>query len=467
MKEEQQIIYLSVDHIHTHPENPRKNLGDLTELAESLKKNGCLQNLTVVPIEDKPGEYYALIGNRRHEAAKLAGLTELPCRIVDGMSQREQLSTMLEENMQRNDLTIYEQAQGFQLMLDLGETEDTIAEKTGFSKTTIRRRLNIAKLNQKELQKKETDSHFQLTLTDLYELEKIKDIKVRNKILKEAKNSRELVSMAQTKVAEIKRDEHAKIIGKMLQKLGVTPAPKEVENEQWSDKWKLVKEFNLDKDVPKQINFSKENGNLLYTIWCRNLRVIVKAPKEKRQLSKWELEQKEKAAAKRKIKAILKESTARRKEFIQNIISGKIKPVKDEEMIKEMIWKAMLLLGSSTYESVLRKFYLSKDEYNCTEEEKQAARDTVEKLSVLHQMLIVLHDSMADCNEPFDYNLKFSPNKGQALQKGYEVLALYGWFFENEDEKKVLDGTYELYKQDEKNNDHKSDNGNKTEGDNI
>ena len=153
--EERNIVYIGVDHIHTHPENPRKELGDLTELAESLKKNGCLQNLTVVPIEGKTGEYYALIGNRRHGAAQMAGLTELPCRIVEGMSQREQLSTMLEENMQRNDLTIYEQAQGFQLMLDLGETEDSIAEKTGFSKTTIRHRLNIAKLDQKELKKKE------------------------------------------------------------------------------------------------------------------------------------------------------------------------------------------------------------------------------------------------------------------------------------------------------------------------
>ena len=42
---------------------------------------------------------------------------------------------MLEENIQREDLTVWEQAQGFQMMLDLGETEDTIADKTGFSKT--------------------------------------------------------------------------------------------------------------------------------------------------------------------------------------------------------------------------------------------------------------------------------------------------------------------------------------------
>ena len=56
MEERRDIVYIGIDHIHTHPENPRKDLGDLTELAESMKKQGCLQNLTVVPVEGQPGE---------------------------------------------------------------------------------------------------------------------------------------------------------------------------------------------------------------------------------------------------------------------------------------------------------------------------------------------------------------------------------------------------------------------------
>lgn len=132
--EAKEIVNIGLEHIHPHPDNPRKDLGDLTELAESIKKNGILQNLTVIPKEGEPGECIAIIGHRRSAAAKLAGITEAPCRIVEGMTHKEQVSTMLEENMQRGDLTIWEQAQGFQMMLDLGETEDTIAEKTGFSK---------------------------------------------------------------------------------------------------------------------------------------------------------------------------------------------------------------------------------------------------------------------------------------------------------------------------------------------
>ena len=151
---EKQIVNIAIDHIFPHPDNPRKNLGDLTEIAESIKKRGIMQNLTVVPIEGKPGDYMTLIGHRRCAGAKLAGIKEVPCIIKEGLSKNEQILIMLEENMQRSDLTVFEQAQSFQMMLDLGETETSIAEKTGFSKTTVRHRLNIAKLNQKELQKR-------------------------------------------------------------------------------------------------------------------------------------------------------------------------------------------------------------------------------------------------------------------------------------------------------------------------
>ena len=73
--------------------------------------------VTGEPIEDL---YRVVIGHRRLAAAKLAGLAEVPCAVVE-MTEQEQIATMLLENMQRSDLTVYEQAQGFQMMLDLGE----------------------------------------------------------------------------------------------------------------------------------------------------------------------------------------------------------------------------------------------------------------------------------------------------------------------------------------------------------
>lgn len=186
------IKNIEISRIHPHYNNPRKELGDLTELAESIKKTGILQNLTVVPwfssitgvgaedptIQEEMG-YIAVIGHRRLAAAKLAGLKEVPC-IISDMSYSEQIATMLLENMQRNDLTLYEQAEGFQMMLDLGESVGDISEKTGLSTTTVRRRVKLLDLD-KEKFRQSVDRG--ATLNDYIELEKIEDIDIKNRVL--------------------------------------------------------------------------------------------------------------------------------------------------------------------------------------------------------------------------------------------------------------------------------------------
>ena len=156
------IQEIEVSKLKIHPKNVRQEYRDIDELAESLKTKGVLQNLTVVKNPDEVGTYYVVIGNRRLTAARKAGLSTLPCQISD-MDEKEQVATMLLENMQRNDLTISEQAYGFQYMLDLGETENSISEKTGLSKSTVRHRLNIAKLDREVLRKKEESESFQLS----------------------------------------------------------------------------------------------------------------------------------------------------------------------------------------------------------------------------------------------------------------------------------------------------------------
>ncbi len=123
--------------------------------------------------------YTVIIGHRRVAAAKLAGLEMLPCTVAD-MTEKEQISTMLTENMQRSDLTIPEQAYGFQMMIDMGETVDTIAEKSGFSKSTVRHRLEIAKLPQDKVKKAAAR---QINMADFIALEKVKDPDAKVKLL--------------------------------------------------------------------------------------------------------------------------------------------------------------------------------------------------------------------------------------------------------------------------------------------
>ena len=168
---------IPVSQLVPHPDNPRKELGDLTELAASIEAKGLLQNLMVVPEGDV---YRVIIGHRRLEAAKMAGLDKVPCVIVD-MTPQEQFETMMIENVQRSDLTVYEQAEGFQMMLDMGGTVEKVSQKTGFSETTVRNRVKLLKLDKKEFQKAEQRG---ATLTDYLKLNDIEDPSLRNKVLK-------------------------------------------------------------------------------------------------------------------------------------------------------------------------------------------------------------------------------------------------------------------------------------------
>jgi ParB family chromosome partitioning protein len=158
------IESIDVGRLRPHPLNPRKDLGDLSELAASIRAQGVLQNLTVVPADTQEferlkaecdfdphhagafyeydGDYIVVIGHRRLAAAKLAGLEEIPCAVSD-MPEKEQVATMLSENLQRRDLTLLEESEGIQQLLDFGEGFAGIAAMTGLSETTVRRRARL------------------------------------------------------------------------------------------------------------------------------------------------------------------------------------------------------------------------------------------------------------------------------------------------------------------------------------
>lgn len=191
------LVYLAVEDILPHPKNPRKELGDLTEMAESVKANGIMQNLTVVEVGDLPsdrivelgitaedidqGRYMVVIGHRRLAAANLAGLSEVPCVISD-MSYEDQLATMVTENLQRTDLTPVEQAQGLrQLSMELGLGAAQIAEKTGISESTVRRRLKVAAIAPEQLEKAAKGK--QISIGDLEKVGEINDEELRQKAL--------------------------------------------------------------------------------------------------------------------------------------------------------------------------------------------------------------------------------------------------------------------------------------------
>lgn len=221
MERKPTLTTIAIEKLHPHPDNPRKVIGDVDELADSIKANGILQNLTVVPMNDDWTEFTVIIGHRRLAAAKQAGLTELPCAVVE-MTEKEQLSTMLTENMQRSDLTVYEQAKGFQMLIDLGDSVAEVVEKTGFKESTVRRRLKLAELDEESFK----DSQLrQPTLADYERLNQIKDIDVRNELLKSI-GTNNFDNRLYSAVQKQKTDEEKEKIEKLCLEHGMIKAQK-------------------------------------------------------------------------------------------------------------------------------------------------------------------------------------------------------------------------------------------------
>ena len=446
------IVSIAVENIYQHPDNPRKDLGDLSELSDSIKKKGVMQNLTVIPghwdekLEWHEEGYTLIIGHRRCAAAKMAGLKELPCRIVDDMSKKDQVSTMLEENMQRNDLTIWEQANGFQMMLDLGDTEAQIAEKTGFSKTTIRHRLNIAKLNPKELQKKEKDENFQLTLKDLYELEKIEDVKTRDKVLKAATDSRDLVWKAKQAVTEETKARNKKLFAELFKKAGIKKAPDGAENERYSGKWDILQSWQLDKEeAPKSLKKFKE-GALWVVFWGSEIAVIAPAKKQKKGLSEYEIKEKEKAKAKKELKQRHKTLYAEIDRFLMGIITKEISPLKEDVELYKALTLASIKGNVDYYRGDLANFYSGKGLYELEKDDPEKYKEYLEwekNLSPLH--LAIAHMTSIKKCEMYNYNVEYHQDSAGKVKAIVDFLARYG-FSVSDEEKQMLDGTHELYR---------------------
>jgi ParB family chromosome partitioning protein len=131
---------IPIDEIEPNPDQPRQALGDLTELTASIREKGILEPLLVRRVT---GRFEIIAGERRYRAAVEAGLRELPC-IVRETSDAEMMELALIENLQRKDLTPFEEADGLAVLGEkYGYTHETMAEKLGKSRSSITETLSL------------------------------------------------------------------------------------------------------------------------------------------------------------------------------------------------------------------------------------------------------------------------------------------------------------------------------------
>ena len=135
---------IPVSQIEPNPDQPRVEIGDLTDLSSSIKEKGVLEPLLVKPNND--GTWMIIAGERRWRAATRAGLREVPCIELD-LDEKSVAEIALIENMQRKDLTVWEEADGLaNLASRYGHTHEEISKKIGKSRTTVTESLTIAGL---------------------------------------------------------------------------------------------------------------------------------------------------------------------------------------------------------------------------------------------------------------------------------------------------------------------------------
>lgn len=441
---------IRIENLRNHPKNLRKKYGDLRELTASIKENGILQNLVVVPDPKNNETYLVVAGNCRLRAAKKAGLETVPCNITD-MSEKTQVLTMLNENMQRKDLTFLEEANGIQMCLeDFGMKMPELASATGLSVSTIRSRKNIAQLDAEIVREKLNDTSFQLSIGNLNALTKIKDIEKRNEILQTATDSKNLICKVNQAVEDELIEKNYEILAARAEEEGITLN----EDVSYQDlntpsKWDHITYISLAKELPDNLLPSTDGEEistegLFYKREYRSFHIFRKHKRQKHEPTEEELKAQE---LKKNIKCIAELKNNMFDEmgnFIRNLVDGSIPEIDDISTVFLPLWTLLVeIQASPAYWKMVSVLY--NCEFNkIPAEEKDTAMEYVKGLPMYQQLLINAFYSI-HTYELANYQGLYNKRTGDLLLILYDVLNKFGFTFTTEEYDEVMIGTHELY----------------------
>ncbi|MBR3970924.1 MAG: ParB/RepB/Spo0J family partition protein [Ruminococcus sp.] len=158
-KQVNKVVEIEICRIIPNPNQPRRDFkeSEIVALAESISQNGILQPLSVRKIADK---YEIIAGERRLRAAKMCELHHVPCIVYD-MNDRDSAILAIVENIQRQDLSFFEEATAIEKLIEYyGLTQEEAASKLGKAQSTVANKLRILRLTEAE---REIVSKFNLT----------------------------------------------------------------------------------------------------------------------------------------------------------------------------------------------------------------------------------------------------------------------------------------------------------------
>ncbi len=234
------IRNIPIEKIMPNDFQPRKDLGELQELMESIKEIGLLEPIIVRP---KEGNFEIIAGERRYRAALMAGVKELPC-VEHDIPDNEALELSIIENIQRKDLSVFEEAQSLKSLADVyGYTHQEIAQKVCKSRVTVTELVRLTDMPSEIIARCQGLKINSKTF--LLELAKLEDEKLMKKTLDEY----EIGSFSRDAIKEQRK---GIVKEKKLQKKSEKKGQRNIKFKITSDDKRIKIGFNFKKEVSKE-----------------------------------------------------------------------------------------------------------------------------------------------------------------------------------------------------------------------
>lgn len=237
-------------------------------------------------------------------------------------------------------------------------------------------------------------------------------------------------------------DAVAKKVIELAEKRGIKLAS-DYANHRWDNTYTTVKDISLEEKAPERLRIG-DDGELFYCREFRTIKILKKTPKKAKTPSKAELEQKDREKKIKEIKRSTKEIVSKVTDFVNNLLSGKIEPLKETDELLRTIWEAMLATGAYISESALVSFISGKEKYQVSKEEREATMQIMKNTQISLQMLALLPDSLKGI-DLVDWQGYYNQEKAGTFKMVIRALVPYGFSITEEAEKQILDGTHELY----------------------
>lgn len=331
-------------------------------------------------------------------------------------------------------------------MLDLGETVETLSDKTGFSKSTIYHRLNIAKLDQGVLKEKEDDEAFQLTLKDMYELERVEDVDERNKILSQASSSENLKYRIEQNIRDKQREKKGEELVALLKEKGVQQS--EIDMRGYTPGYENVDSislWNLEDAVLPEL---PEDTSDLVFYHCPGSYIAIKRKIEEPEEDDSSNKKSSELASR------IRDNTSRLNniehnfwehfgEFVDMTVHGKIQLKDDLQVINSLIVIGMQMgFSSFSFRNLCNRIDEHYQDY--VGEEKKNVERMAQNLPVTVYILCALHNNMTYKNIYNSWNNELNTEYAMLVYKLVMETKHMG-FVPDDDEFKLIKGTHPLF----------------------